>query len=120
MHQTTGMCSPVHSRALDAVAVPNKTSLVNQRDDDPGDSSHDDIAGEQRPRCKTAQLGFVVAIEAGHPPNGDWARVYPSAALMGGRGVAEGHHNLIKSKRGRPTATPAHAPRPPSASITIR
>jgi ABC transporter substrate binding protein len=39
--------------------------LVNQRDDDPGESSHEDIAGEQRPRCKSAQLGFVVAIEAG-------------------------------------------------------
>ena len=59
------MIELVRRDALDAVAVPNKTSLVNQRDDDPGDSSHEDIAGEQRPRCKSAQLGFVVAIEAG-------------------------------------------------------
>jgi hypothetical protein len=59
----------VRRDALDAVAVPNKTSLVNQPDDDPGDSSHEDIAGEQRmtaiaqikPRCKSAQLRFVVA-----------------------------------------------------------
>ena len=38
---------------------------MNQRDNDPGDSSHEDIAGEQRPRCKSAQLRFVVAVEAG-------------------------------------------------------
>ena len=63
----------VRRDALDAVAVPNKTSLVNQPDDDPGESSHEYIAGEQRmtaiariePRCKSAQLRFVVAIEAG-------------------------------------------------------
>ena len=55
----------VRRDALDAVAAPNKTSLVNQPDDDPGESSHEDIAGERRPRCKSAQLRFVVAIEAG-------------------------------------------------------
>ena len=55
----------VRRDALDAVAVPNKTSLVNQPDDDPGESSHEDIGGKQRPRCKSAQLFFVVAIEAG-------------------------------------------------------
>jgi hypothetical protein len=41
------LIEPVRRDALDAVAVPNKTSLVNQRDDDPGDSGHEDIAGEQ-------------------------------------------------------------------------
>ena len=41
------------------------TSRLNQPDNDPGDSSHEDIAGEQRPRCKSAQLRFVVAVEAG-------------------------------------------------------
>src|ERR1700704_5628291 len=55
----------VRRDVLDAVAVPNKTSLVNQPDNDPGDTGHKGIAGEQRPRCKSAQLGFVVAIEAG-------------------------------------------------------
>jgi hypothetical protein len=37
----------VRRDALDAVTVPNKTSLLNQPDDDPGDSSHEDIAGKQ-------------------------------------------------------------------------
>ena len=37
----------VRRDALDAVAVPNKASLLNQPDDDPGDSSHEDIAGKQ-------------------------------------------------------------------------
>jgi hypothetical protein len=53
------------TRCVRRCGVPNKTSLVNQPDDDPGDSSHEDIAGEQRPRRKSAQLFFVVAIEAG-------------------------------------------------------
>ena len=63
----------VRRDALDAVAVPNKASLLNQPDDDPGESSHEDIAGEQRmtaiariePRRKSAQLRFVVAVETG-------------------------------------------------------
>jgi hypothetical protein len=50
-----------------------RRSLLNQPDNDPGDSSHEDIAGEQRmtaiapiePRCKSAQLRFVVAVETG-------------------------------------------------------
>ena len=43
----------VRRDALDAVAVPIRTSLVNQPDNDPGDTGHKDIAGEHEEQQKT-------------------------------------------------------------------
>jgi hypothetical protein len=52
----------VRRDVLDAVAVPNKTSLVNQPDNDPGDTGHKDIAGEHEEQQKTP-LRFVPTSE---------------------------------------------------------
>ena len=47
------MIELVRRDALDTVAVPNKTSLLNQPDNDPSHTGHKDIAGERNEQQKT-------------------------------------------------------------------